>query len=357
MTDRPEVKKSIDEDPGLRQRFFSVPTLIAYGVAIGVLVLALSKVFEINWSETWALINSTDPMLYALAVLIYYTSFWFRGARWVILARSGNLDSKAGVRLPSPHLAALIILMGWFANSVAFMRLGDAYRALAFSRKSGASFAATLGSVLGERAQDMAIVLALLLLATIFIITSGKHSISPWVVLTAASLVLIMMALLLGMRLFGLRVARRFHPRFQSAYMSFQSGALAGFRTKKLPLQLMLGTIAWILESLRLYLVAHGIGLDLDLSVAIFVALAAAMLSTIPTPGGFGFVESGLTGLLLFLGLPNSDALALTLVDRSIAWISVIVIGGIVFFAWQVLNSSRKNLEISDTFDSSVSDP
>ena len=36
------------------------------------------------------------------------------------------------------------------------------------------------------------------------------------------------------------------------------------------------------------------------------------------------------------------DALAIILVDRSITWISIIVIGGAVFFAWQIVKSGRR---------------
>ncbi len=344
MTDRPAAGDAGGRPPELRlrRRFFSVPTLIAYVVAIGVLALTLSRVFDIDWSETWDLVRSTDPLMYVFALLVYYLSFWFRGARWVLLAKSAELDAEPGVRLPSPHMAAVMILMGWFANSVAFMRLGDAYRALAFARESGAGFAATLGTVFGERAQDMAVVLALLLLAAGIIATTGRYDVSGWVVLAAILLVAAILALLITMRIFGLRVARRLPARLQSAYAGFQSGALAGFRPRNLPLQLLLGAIAWMLESLRLYLVARGIGLDIDMSAAMFVALSGAMLSTIPTPGGLGFVESGLTGVLLLLGLSDNDALALILVDRSITWISIIVIGGAVFFAWQVVKSGRQ---------------
>jgi uncharacterized membrane protein YbhN (UPF0104 family) len=60
------------------------------------------------------------------------------------------------------------------------------------------------------------------------------------------------------------------------------------------------------------------------------------MLTTIPTPGGFGFVEGGLTGVLILMGLSDTDAFALAIVDRSISWISIIVIGGALFVLWQL---------------------
>jgi hypothetical protein len=38
---------------------------------------------------------------------------------------------------------------------------------------------------------------------------------------------------------------------------------------------------------------------------------------------------------LIFLGLGDTQALTLTIVDRSISWISIIVIGGTLFVSWQ----------------------
>jgi uncharacterized membrane protein YbhN (UPF0104 family) len=52
-------------------------------------------------------------------------------------------------------------------------------------------------------------------------------------------------------------------------------------------------------------------------------------------------VEGGLTGVLIFLGLGDTQALTLTIVDRSISWISIIVIGGTLFLTWQTLTARR----------------
>ena len=72
-----------------------------------------------------------------------------------------------------------------------------------------------------------------------------------------------------------------------------------------------------------------------------FAALAGAMLSTLLTPGGLGFVEIGLVGVLKILGLGDTAAFTLMVVDRSISLISIIVIGGALFFAWQIFRTGR----------------
>ena len=64
------------------------------------------------------------------------------------------------------------------------------------------------------------------------------------------------------------------------------------------------------------------------------VAVGSSVLSTIPTPGGVGAVEPGMTALLL-LEVSGPEAAAVTLCDRSITYLSVLVIGGFVFFIRQ----------------------
>ena len=87
---------------------------------------------------------------------------------------------------------------------------------------------------------------------------------------------------------------------------------------------------------MRLYLVVQALGfpdVHLGISGAFFVALAASLLTAVPlTPAGIGFVEGGVVGLLTIVyGVSQTDALAITLVDRAISVLSIIVIGSIAY--------------------------
>ena len=59
------------------------------------------------------------------------------------------------------------------------------------------------------------------------------------------------------------------------------------------------------------------------------------------TPGGLGFVEAGLTGLLVLV-LPREDAATITLLDRSITYASVLAVGGLVFAVRQWFEAHRR---------------
>ena len=57
------------------------------------------------------------------------------------------------------------------------------------------------------------------------------------------------------------------------------------------------------------------------------MTLANAMLTTVPiTPGGLGIVEPGILGLLT-LSLPRSEAVSVALLDRSISYLSIVILG------------------------------
>ncbi|MFW6175083.1 MAG: lysylphosphatidylglycerol synthase transmembrane domain-containing protein [Chloroflexota bacterium] len=330
-----------DTPPDLRlvSRVFSWKTLAATAVAVVVLAMAALRVFDIDWDEMWAKVRTVDLRAYLAALVLYYLSFWTRGIRWRLIARTARLDHEDGVTLPSSLKMGAIILMGWFANGVAFLRLGDAYRGFALHRESGASFASCLGTVVAERVQDMAAVLILLLVGAVGLLATGEVALPPVVLGAAVGLVMALVAAMVVMRLFGLRIAAKLPGRAQAIYGRFHAGTLGSFKAGALPPQLALGITGWLLEIGRFYFVAEGLGIEIGFFVVLSAALANAMLTTIPTPGGFGFVEGGLTGVLILLGESHTDAFTLTLVDRSISWVSIIIIGGTLFFIWQAVKA------------------
>jgi hypothetical protein len=334
-------------DDRITRRLLSWPTLVATAVAAIVLGLVLWRAFDIDWGEFRRNAGRLSPVSYALALAVYYASFWVRGLRWRLIARTAGINGAADGALPGPTRLGGMILVGWFANSVAFLRVGDAYRGWALSRQTGGSIGESLGTVLAERVQDTFAVLLLVLAASAWIATDPDVEVPGWVLAVAFGLVAALLVFLVAMRYLGLRLARRLPGRLQAAYANFQRGTLQSFSPRDLPLQVTLGLVGWMAEMLRFYFVADGLGVDISFGIIMFAALANAMLTTIPTPGGFGFVEGGVTGLLVLMGLDDTTAFSLTVIDRTISWVSVIVFGGLLFFLWHVLGRGRARRPVS----------
>ena len=335
----------------LRHRVLSLPTLVAIGIGALLLGIALWRIFDFEWDEVWTNIKHVHLGKYMLAMGLYYLSFLFRGLRWRLLAKTANIGGNNGKNVPGSLALSGIILMGWFANSVAFLRLGDAYRGWALAKEAKSDFPSSLGTVLAERVQDMAAVLILVLSAAIWLTVEGDSKVPVWVVFAAFVLVGSLVLGLFVMRLAGEKISRRLPGRFEAAYINFQRGTLNSFSGRGIPPQLVLGIIGWLFEIARFYFVADALGMDISFGIIMFAALANAMLTTIPTPGGFGFVEGGLTGLLILFGRTDNEAISLVAVDRTISWLSVVLFGGILFVIWHAVKA-RKTGDTS----SSVSD-
>jgi hypothetical protein len=345
----PSTPANLDSNPEsempsaatLRQRVLSVPTLLAIVVGGLILGFALVRIFDFEWGDVWDNIKNVHPGKYILALVLYYVSFWFRGLRWRMLAKTANIGGDGGKNVPGTTALSGIIIMGWFANSVAFLRLGDAYRGWALARESKGDFPSSLGTVAAERVQDMAAVLILVLVAAVWLTVEGDSKVPGWVVFSAFALVGFLVLGLVVMRAAGERLSRKLPTRLETAYLKFQHGTLDSFSGRGMAPEIALGVVGWVFEIGRFYFVADAMGIDISIGIIMFAALANAMLTTIPTPGGFGFVEGGLTGLLILFGRSDSEAIALVAVDRTISWLSIVLFGGILFVVWHAVKAKQ----------------
>ena len=316
----------------LRRRIFSLPTLLSLAVA-GAFIFFLATGIDLDWGETWRKVRQMDPGYYVLAMVLYYMTFIFRGYRWRMLAESATeKDPQSGhsLQLPSTLRFAQLIVMGWFVNAVAWLRLGDAYRAWAFSRDSGGSFYWGLGTLVTERLLDL-ITVALLIAAGFLAATAtSDNTVLRFMFIATVAMAGVFVALLVAMRYFGLRLASMLPSTVERIYGQFHRGTLGSFELRRLPALAALSVCGWMLEAARLYFVVEALDLSLSLPMILLVSLGHAVLSTVPTPGGIGAVETGMTGLLV-LSMPKADAASVAVLDRTITLLSVIAIGGLAF--------------------------
>ena len=143
---------------------------------------------------------------------------------------------------------------------------------------------------------------------------------------------------LLTMRSFGRRILVRL-PLPHSVvefYDRFEEGVFSAIGLRALPRLLLLTGLIWATEAMRLYLVVEALGfkdVHLGISGAFFVALTGSLLTAVPlTPAGIGVVETGVVAVLtIAYGISQTEALAITLVDRAISVLSIIILGSIAY--------------------------
>ncbi|MDQ6670771.1 MAG: flippase-like domain-containing protein [Chloroflexota bacterium] len=324
--------------PSLAKRFFNLRTLLSFGLGFAILGFLATRV-QIDVGAILDRLRQANPWLLGLAFLAFYATFPVRALRWRKLLDNVELTTheEGGTRLGISILTEIIFL-GWFANCIVPAKLGDAYRAYLLKLNAGVSFSTTVGTILAERIIDVVVLFVLMLAATG--LSFGQAVPLEVLRLMQVGLVLVVLVVvgLVGMRRLRPLIERVLPKRFHEQYALFEHGTLGSFRG--IPGLVVLTTIAWAGEVARMYLVTLSLGAGgIAQSVIVFVALAAALVTTLPlTPAGLGFAEGAIVAVLLLAaraglapGVDEHTAAGIALLDRGISYWSLIVIGLVVY--------------------------
>ena len=327
----------------LSKRLRQPRTIISLVLPIVLLVLFVRSLPGFKLEELPDKILGANPLLLLAAFGIFYIGFPLRGLRWATLVRRTGFPLKV-------KDATEIIFLSWLVNCLVPAKLGDVYRAWLLKINSPVSLSRTFGTVFIERILDLFAIVTLGLAAGFW---SFRGRLPPDVQVVFAIGVVFVLALALGLltlRNFGRRIITSLPlpHKVIEFYDRFEEGVFASIGLRALPRLVFLTGLIWGTEAMRLFLVVEAFGfpdVHLGISGAFFVALCASLLTAVPlTPAGIGFVEGGIVGLLtLVYGVAPNDALAITLVDRAISVLSIIVLGSILY----AVSGKRRGLGVS----------
>jgi uncharacterized protein (TIRG00374 family) len=322
-------------------RIVSWQTAIALGIAVALLAF-LATSFDPDFGGVRERVRHSDLLLIAPAFAAHYASLVVRGFRWrrmLVASREPNTGE-----VPSGLTCSLYLLLCWFVNAISWLRLGNVYRSYLVSRRTGGSIFWALGTVVSERLLDLAAVLLMLMVAGGLLVSSDDSG-RVWPFLaTAAGVTLVLAVVFVVMRRNGAAVIRLLPWRLHAGYERFAAAALATLRRDDLPVLWTMTLAGWGLEAARLWLVVLALHLDMSFQMVVFVTFAQGLLISAPlTPGGLGVVEPGLTGVLLF-AFDRPEGVSITLIDRAISYVSVILVGAGVFATREALSLPRRRL-------------
>ena len=311
--------------PSLRSRLLTPRTALSLGATVLIIGLAVWRA-PVNWHDVGSAIRHADLRLYLAGIAAYYLSFLARTLRWQLLLRN------AGERCPAGPLYETL-LVSFFVNCVVPAKMGDVYRAFLLRTRQGVGVMKGFGTIIAERLLDLFVLMGLLVVAAAA--TFGNRVPRQFVPALVAGVVLCVIAsaalLVMGLGR-GKRLLRLLPHGVQHRYEAFRVGTMSSFG--RWPEVLPLSVLVWALEATRLAFVVYALGYS-DLLTPrhfVLVALVAALLTTVPfTPGGIGLVEAGMVGVLKAIGVGSTPAAAIALLDRSISYGTLVVIGCIVF--------------------------
>jgi uncharacterized protein (TIRG00374 family) len=341
-TDYPGVNENVEEGAvPLSRRLRNPRTIVSIVLPIVVLLLLALALPGFHLDQLPTLILNANPWWLLAAVGIYYLGFPIRGWRWAILIRGAGYPLKV-------KDSTEMILISWLVNCVVPAKLGDVYRGYLLRINTGVALSKTFGTIFIERVFDLIAIVVLGLAAGFWSFRSGMSEEVRIIFAMGLVVVAVLVVGLFVVRNFGRRILVRLPvpSRIIVMYDMFEEGLFSVDRRSLLPIAI--ATVAiWTTEALRLYFVIQAMGFsdtNIGISGAFFVALIASLLTAVPfTPAGLGLVEGGMVFVLHSVyGVAQTEALAISLVDRAISVLSVIVVGGI---AYVFSNKTRGNPE------------
>ncbi len=317
--------------------------------------LAVSLVF-LYWAlhdtplpELWQAVRAANMWLLALSITIQTGTFVIRAARWQVFLRPTLRNVSYRARFASTAI-------GFMANNLLPMRVGELARAYALSRSQPVTLSASFGSLVVERLFDaftLVILLALPLLPG-FLSAPGLETqligkvlaLLALVVGVASGLLLVIWRPALAIRFFrgtlGRLLPRRLTEKIGEMMGSFIEG-LGAMRDPRLVVSGMAWSVLhWCWGALALYvgLLAFGITRP-GYPGALFLQAVNAFLVSVPSsPGFFGPFEASVRLALSPFGVAPIEAVSFALAFHIGSFIPITLIG--LYYVWRMGLSWRE---------------
>jgi glycosyltransferase 2 family protein len=334
------------EQLSLGRRLRDPRTIVSIVLPIILLGLLVTQLPGFRLEEALARIGGADPWLLVAAFAVYYLGFPLRGYRWQLLLRGAG--TRIGLRDSTE-----IMFLSWLVNCLVPAKLGDVYRAWLLRANFLVSLSRTFGTVFIERIFDLFAIAILGLAAGFWSFRAGLPAEVQLVFGIGLAVVFGLSIGLYTVRNFGRRLIIRApvpaKQKMLEYYDRFEEGVFSVGK-RQVPWLAIVTALIWATEAMRLLLVITALNfteVHLGISGAFFVALAASLLTAIPfTPAGLGVVELGVVGILtLIYGVPESDAVAITVVDRAISVLSIIILGSVAYVLSRKTKGGRRRRE------------
>jgi len=295
---------------------------IVLGTAV-TLVFLLLLARQVDYAKALESLRAADYVLLLAAIPCYFLGVWFRTLRWQQLL-------SAVARLAAPGLFVQVVI-GYMANDVLPLRVGELVRAYLLGRKHRLPKVAVLGTIAIERLTDGLILLAFAGGVALFMPLEGwmETVIRIMAVLFVGGGAAALGVLIFKDRLFG--SAASLPARVLE---SFLEGTDALRRPRPILLAGLHGALAWLCEAGVFYVVALAMGVTVPFSVLLLAMALANLATALPSSqAGIGPFEYFAAQTLILFGIDPTVSATYALLVHVILILPVTLLG--FFFLWK----------------------
>jgi glycosyltransferase 2 family protein len=322
-------------------------SLLNWKTFVGLLITAAALYFALRGQDISRIITGIKQAdkAWLLASTFFATIvFWLRAWRWHTL-----LEPVAPTTRFRSRLAATTI--GFMANNLIPLRVGEFARAYALSRQERVSMVASMGSIVVERLFDAIFIFTFLFLSPMLpgfplgTLDAGlQRTLASATVIVLPAFLLICISFVLWPRqsvsLFEATVGRVLPHGIRRPVVDALESFVAGFQALRSVRLITVGmfqtVVHWTVNALVFWCGFKAFGIQPSYAGALFLQSVLALAVSIPQgPGFFGVYQLAASAVLQpIFGASRDSALAFGFGVHISGFIPVTVIG--LFYAWRL---------------------
>jgi uncharacterized protein (TIRG00374 family) len=297
------------------------------GVVISLALLAV-VFYGTDFVTIGAIFRTADYVYLFPALALYFVGVAVRAVRWHLLLRS--------IRTVPVGRLFQITVIGYMANDLLPLRIGELVRAYVLGETEGISKTSTLVTIVLERVFDGVTMLVFIAAASLFLPLQDNVRALLVVGGILFALVAILLVSVAGLRerLDHLihrvlaRLPERWAPRGLKMVDSFFHGLSVLRRPQYALGALVLSVAAWLFEAAMYAVLARSFAIDLQYPVFVLTTAVANLVTIVPsTPGYVGVFDAPVKSILTLFGVEPNTAASYTLLLHAALIVPVVVLG------------------------------
>lgn len=299
-------------------------------LSLGISGLAIFWLIQkVNLQEVEHAMAQINYVFWLSSALIYLLGFFPRGLRWQLMLSTIKKVSLAD--------STRIVALGYAANNILPLRLGEVVRAYVMGNKNDTSKITCLGSIGAERVIDGIVMVSFLGLSMLSLTASIQQSGELKQILFACGAIFLSAVFLLILILaFSETILQKWKNLWGQTGLTIIENLIHSWsflRTKKILFKvLLLSILVWLIEGAMFVLIAWNMGLSNPAATGYFILGIVNLGILLPSaPGYIGVYQAATVFAFLALGYSESAGLAYGLLVHLAQYIPITIIGIVIF--------------------------